>query len=76
VVVVALVAYPLSFGPACWAVPAPDGILFAPRVYLPLGWVIDRSPGAVHSYFRRYLEWWLPDVNAIFIGEEWAMGLE
>jgi hypothetical protein len=53
VVVVALVAYPLSFGPACWWF-ARESNLFShswerpprvdPRLYWPIGWLAQRGP--------------------------------
>jgi hypothetical protein len=42
VVIVALVAYPLSFGPACWwfsTIDPSSGDPMAPVLYIPIGWV-------------------------------------
>jgi hypothetical protein len=59
IVVVALIAYPLSFGPACWwfssrlsetrafgASEGPDP-LCAPRMYWPIGWAAQNAPRQV-----------------------------
>jgi hypothetical protein len=59
VVVVALVPYPLSFGPACWwfakhstgwdgcVGTSPPGI--APRAYWPFGWLAENGSRPVHD---------------------------
>ena len=41
--VVVLLAYPLSFGPACWLGGRQGRIVAVSRVYFPIGWV------AVHT---------------------------
>jgi hypothetical protein len=57
VVVVALLAYPLSFGPACWLAQrdAATTERLAPRLYWPIGWAFTKSPrgvirGVIHWY--------------------------
>jgi hypothetical protein len=55
VVVVLLVAYPLSFGPACWWFATPGSQLpssdpemnHAPRLYWPIGWLAQHGPERV-----------------------------
>src|SRR5262245_29364126 len=62
VVVVVLVAYPLSFGPACWitsrvyASGEPVVTNRAMFVYLPFGKAILHAPGAGYSSL---LIWWI-----------------
>ena len=67
---VVLVAYPLSFGPACWwfstaVMPgefkyATHGTLtslkykYAPRFYWPIGWLAVNGPNSVGRVIRRY----------------------
>jgi hypothetical protein len=66
VVVVALVGYPLSFGPACWwfSKPRSDGTWMfnfrdlvpkAPQVYWPIGWVVMYGPDPVSYVIQRYV---------------------
>jgi hypothetical protein len=55
VAVVALVAYPLSLGPACWISSRTNtGAGAVTTVYKPITWISDRSPdllrNAVHWY--------------------------
>jgi hypothetical protein len=63
VVVVVLVAYPLSFGPACWwqpvnyfdpAHPRADHLPRAPNIYWPIGWFYIRGGARV----RRGIDWY------------------
>jgi hypothetical protein len=50
VVIVVLVAYPLSFGPACWiAGPAGAEQGVFTKVYWPVGWVADHAPRTVQK---------------------------
>jgi len=46
VAVVVLVAYPVSFGPACWIVSRRPGAVnhrWLPDIYWPIGWWANRS---------------------------------
>lgn len=62
VVVVALVAYPLRFGPACWwfgdRAPAfvgpPGKMTYAPRLYWPFGWMAEHGPRPIAKVIFRY----------------------
>jgi hypothetical protein len=65
VVVVGLVAYPLSFGPACWwfSLPRSDGPWLismsdaephAPQIYWPIGWLTQNGPESI----RGIIEWY------------------
>jgi hypothetical protein len=47
VLVVVLVAYPLSLGPVCWINRNPGLYIQAPRIYWPLGWAINFAGQAV-----------------------------
>jgi hypothetical protein len=53
VVVVVVLAYPLSFGPACWVANRTD--LFKdddlPVIYRPIGWLCFRSPSVERVLF-------------------------
>jgi hypothetical protein len=85
VVVVVLVAYPLSFGPACWlfATSRPTRITlvsaapdprYAPRAYWPIGWLAKNGPGRVGDVIFWYAKCGSP--NAILLpttasGGEW-----
>lgn len=63
VVLVALVAYPLSFGPVCWLTKR-DPMTFnrkAPRLYWPGGWACVSGP----RYIRRAFSWY-----AMLYGEQ------
>jgi hypothetical protein len=54
-VVVALVAYPLSFGPACWSTERDPMTLnrIAPRIYWPIGRLCSKSRN-----FRTIFNWY------------------
>src|SRR5262245_57866410 len=68
VVAVALVVYPLSFGPACWvAQPSEqkftsilawnftyEPVANPPRVYFPLCWLVVHGPRPIALPLRRY----------------------
>jgi hypothetical protein len=56
VVVVALLAYPIGFGPACWLTAPPRGgkTTVAPRVYWPIGWLAANGP----SWSRDVVFWY------------------
>jgi hypothetical protein len=45
--VVAVLAYPLSFGPACWIASRRPFSATLPNVYWPLGWSIERAPEGI-----------------------------
>jgi hypothetical protein len=53
--VAVLVAYPLTFGPACWFVArrGEDSGLFG-QIYWPIGWCADHGPSAVLGVVRWY----------------------
>ena len=56
VVVVMLVGYPVSFGPACWMTKR-DPMTFnrkAPLVYWPIGWACVSGPRQVRKAFSWY----------------------
>jgi hypothetical protein len=54
-VVVALVAYPLSFGPACWIASCrQERVARISSVYRPIGIVLVDAPQPV----RRFLNWY------------------
>jgi len=52
VVVVLLVAYPVSFGPACWITSRADGNRLIPKIYWPVAWIGTHSTlsGAIVWY--------------------------
>jgi hypothetical protein len=56
VTVVVLVAYPLSFGPACWrlSMSRPSGSVAAPRIYCAIGWLAANGP----SWSRDAIFWY------------------
>jgi hypothetical protein len=65
VVVVLLLGYPLSFGPACWwfSPPRSDGTWaislsdtwpHAPRMYWPCGWLVQYGPESVGAFIKWY----------------------
>jgi hypothetical protein len=61
--VVLLLAYPLSLGPATWLfyrglLPSPLATWYEP-VYRPIAWAASQSSWT-NSLFERYLELWLP----------------
>jgi hypothetical protein len=54
-VAVVLVAYPLSFGPACWITSwTACGAKAIPTVYRPMTWVIWKNDGALRRLVIRY----------------------
>ena len=61
--VVALVGYPLSFGPACWLVHreciSPET---AAIVYKPLIWVVFCGPKLTGTALRGYCEYFAPPI--------------
>ena len=72
---VALVAYPLSFGPACWL--ASRHVAFVgllPRVYRPIICVWDHSPRFVGEFLGWYTSVGAPDWYRCGKGEasNWA----
>ena len=57
VVVVTLVAYPLSWKPACWInmkLGGPDWLEPAFNFYMPLVWAVDYGPDWVKKFFDFY----------------------
>src|SRR5258708_35393274 len=67
VMVVLLVGYPLSFGPACWIATRLDDfewnrqLVFMTRIYYPLWSALRLCPNRVRSVTRRYIDLGLPD---------------
>src|SRR5262245_30846512 len=62
VAVVVLVAYPLSFGPACWIKYDPKRQeVVAPKVYWPLGWIMNTTdPSASNRYsVQKVMQWYI-----------------
>jgi hypothetical protein len=61
VVLVMALAYPLSFGPACWIASRhdPHSRLFT-RTYRPLVRIYSACPRPVQSPIQRFVELWLP----------------
>ncbi len=55
-------AYPLSFGPACWWFPGPEPRVsygkgswhYAPRIYWPVGWLAERAPDLIRDTMFSY----------------------
>ena len=81
VVVVVLVAYPLSFGPACWWFyntemdPSGVAVNIAPRIYWPIGWLAESGPPSVSRAINWYGTVWIywvhvPTDNA---GDRWIV---
>jgi hypothetical protein len=57
--VAALLAYPISFGPACWwfsqkGLAAARAVRIASQIYWPFGWIIANGPRPV----RRVVNWY------------------
>jgi hypothetical protein len=78
--VVVLVAYPLSFGPACWwfsseisTFDAKPPVRRAPRAYFPIGWLAQHGPqpvgDAIFWYATFYNDSILLPTN--MAGSEW-----
>src|SRR5262245_61373937 len=79
VVVVVLVAYPLSFGPACWiasqqpvegsggltgwAIIVPE----LPKVYRPIGWACMRCPNTVSPLMTWYARIGMPQRRSVLL---------
>ena len=63
VVVVALVAYPLSWGPWCWYAHAVahDRKLMWVGFYLPLAKLSWSGPAWISKPYNAYINWWIPD---------------
>jgi hypothetical protein len=61
--VVVLLVYPLSVGPACWLLthcPCPAWSAEAyRRMYLPLSWACDNGPSALSKPFGWYCSLWI-----------------
>src|SRR5690242_19249125 len=66
VVMVALLAYPLSMGPVCWICDRNSQIVDVPTVYTPVGW-IARCSGIrpIRTATEEYLKWWVPKARTI-----------
>ena len=59
VVVVVLVAYPLSFGPACWITSRTGkGAAFVPTAYRPILWGLADDPSVEPSMLDRAINWY------------------
>jgi hypothetical protein len=68
VTLVAVLAYPISFGPACWATSRssfPHPIFEA--VYLPLGWCIGTIGNSAWGVMIPYAEAGMPKDSALFV---------
>jgi hypothetical protein len=80
VVVVVLVAYPLSFGPACWWLSPPriegpfmistsDAEPHAPRMYWPFGLLVENGPLPV----AEIIEWYgTRRTNVVWLATDWS----
>jgi len=71
VVVVALVGYPLSFGPACWwfsSYKVENGAAHyvAPYVYWPIGWLAAYGPRPLSRAINWYGTVWIYQVYVYF----------
>lgn len=68
---IALVAYPLSWVPYLWlwgSGKIPESLLWTHHVHDPLRWMIKASPRCVDRACTAYLEWWfarveMPELN-------------
>jgi hypothetical protein len=63
VLVVVLLAFPLSIGPWYWAVTSgnlPLSVVPFDHVYDPLRWLISRSPESVQHAAEAYISLWQP----------------
>ncbi len=63
VMIFALLAYPLSIGPAAWVVNSPwcpqwvgEGLEV---VYFPLEWLADNGPDWIGDALETYADWWI-----------------
>jgi hypothetical protein len=75
--VVLLVAYPLSFGPACWIVSRRPGAVnfrWLPDSYWPIGWCAKRSD-PVRNAIWRFGQLGMKDDSDILVpnGSSWGM---
>jgi hypothetical protein len=69
--VVVLVGYPLSQGPAVWLQESgywPESLNWADHGYDPLRWIMHRSPDSVCGTWNSYVTWFgqrarMPDYN-------------
>jgi len=66
--VVVLVGYPLSMGPAqFWLVPKSHNVNWINStihtVYAPLWWMFDNSPDSIRAATGSYLDWWALSVE-------------
>ena len=74
--VAVLVAYPLSFGPACWWLSKPVTLPFVsikarrtPSIYSPIGWVARRTgTGRLQTALNWYATAWVPDGEGVACG--------
>jgi hypothetical protein len=53
VALVAVLAYPASFGPVCWTYSRADNQTL-PQTYLPVGWLMSNVPRSVEMAFIKY----------------------
>jgi hypothetical protein len=61
VVVVVMLAYPLSFGPACWYANGHAGAMPAFKAfYWPIGWTAVNSPSWPNRMIRKYATYGCP----------------
>jgi hypothetical protein len=68
VLLFALVAYPLSVGPAAWLANSswcPEWLAFGLEVvYAPLEWLADHGPDWVRDAIYTYAGWWTSEPKA------------
>jgi hypothetical protein len=72
--VVVVVGYPLSFGPACWWLLEPDQqendwqtSTRAPTIYEPIGWLHHRTPSWLSDAFDAYITLYMSDGHIVHI---------
>src|SRR5262249_4370801 len=69
IILVVLVGYPLSFGPACWITSRADDREL-PTAYLPIGWLLGNSPRLIVVAFIAYAQVGMPAGSHITIPAE------
>jgi hypothetical protein len=64
VVLVVGLAYPLSWGPACWLERVAPAIGPATEfLYKPIEWLCPKLPRAIDNAITDYLAWWIGLAN-------------
>jgi hypothetical protein len=64
--VAVLVAYPLSFGPACWAYSRKQE-WWLPNLYATMGWLMLRSPMSVYRAIEAYGSLGMPFGSEVYV---------